>query len=149
MCGIREPGRRGQLLRSWQASTFARHFVEMLRNALQSTRTMGDLSAGTLLYSATFCAGETAAIAVYSSTNGGQNWTYHTTPARRDECTSGKHKGLWEPHFEVIKGGALVMSWSDEIDPFARNIMLDWKMAGTWQSDPDSLRYCAFEVLRS
>ena len=39
-------------------------------------RQVGNLGAGTLLYSASFCAGQTASIDVYASSNEGRNWTY-------------------------------------------------------------------------
>jgi hypothetical protein len=80
----------------------------------QLPRQVGDLSAGTLFYAASFCAGQTASIDIYSSSNGGRDWTYHSTPVRRGECTP--RKGLWEPNFEVAANGALVMFWSDETD---------------------------------
>lgn len=78
-------------------------------------RRVGDLQAGTLLYTASFCVGSTASINVYSSSDEGRSWIYHSNPVMRDECTPGK--GLWGPHFEVTADGALVVFWSDETDP--------------------------------
>jgi hypothetical protein len=79
-------------------------------------RQVGSLQAGTLLYAATFCAGTTASIDVYSSSDEAKTWTYHSTPVQRGDCNSQKHDGLWEPQFEVDSSGALVMFWSDETD---------------------------------
>jgi hypothetical protein len=80
-------------------------------------RSVGELRAGTLLQAATFCAGTIASIDVYSSSDGGRTWTYHSTPVRRGHCNSGIHDGLWEPQFEVDSSDSLVMFWSDETDP--------------------------------
>lgn len=93
---------------------------------------VGNLPAGTLLYSATYSSGVTdspqprvpgaqprtpreqgtPAIEVYVSTDQGAHWTYHSTPVQgRGEKGTG---GLWEPQFTVARDGALVMFWSDE-----------------------------------
>ncbi len=95
-------------------------------------RAVGSLPAGTLLYSATYTmettpdssaaapTGDAAsrreqgvpAIEVYTSSDQGAHWTYHSTPVMgRGEKGSG---GLWEPEFSVARDGALVMFWSDE-----------------------------------
>lgn len=93
---------------------------------------VGNLPAGTLIYSATYASGITPppagapvatrqrnpreegipAIEVYTSSDQGATWTYHSTPVSgRGEKGSG---GLWEPEFVVSRDGALVMFWSDE-----------------------------------
>jgi hypothetical protein len=94
---------------------------------------IGNLPAGTLLYSATYSQVETGApplaatrpngsggmreqgvpaIEVYSSTDQGVHWNYLATPVSgRGEKGTG---GLWEPDFTVSRDGALVMFWSDE-----------------------------------
>jgi hypothetical protein len=83
-------------------------------------RQIGGLKVGTLLYAATFCGGTdkmSAAIAIFTSTDEGKSWAYHSTPLERGSCNSSKDDGLWEPEFEVDASGALVMFWSDETDP--------------------------------
>lgn len=93
---------------------------------------VGKLPAGTLVYSATYASGitpppagapatprqrnpreeGTPSIEVYTSSDQGTTWTYHSTPVSgRGEKGSG---GLWEPEFIVSRDGALVMFWSDE-----------------------------------
>jgi hypothetical protein len=93
---------------------------------------VGNLPAGTLIYSAAYTseitpppAGTpatnrprnpreegTPAIEIYTSSDQGATWTYHSTPVSgRGEKGSG---GLWEPEFIVSRDGALVMFWSDE-----------------------------------
>ena len=74
---------------------------------------VGALAAGTLMFAATYTVNGTPAIEVYSSTNQGASWSYHSTPVQRGDSSH----GLWEPQFEVANDGALVMFWSDETDP--------------------------------
>lgn len=95
-------------------------------------RSVGSLSAGTLLYAATYSlenipksllpeiAAPSAnprrrfvpAIEVYTSSDQGRHWTYHSTPVMGyGEKGTG---GLWEPEFSVARDGSLVMFWSDE-----------------------------------
>jgi len=75
-------------------------------------RDVGGLRAGTLLFSATYDIGDQPAIEIYTSTDEGHHWSYHSTPVSgRGEKGSG---GLWEPEFSVARDGALVMFWSDE-----------------------------------
>ncbi len=95
-------------------------------------QTVGSLPAGTLLYAATYSledvpkslspqtesnAGDphhrgVPEIEVYTSSDQGAHWTYHSTPVMgRGEKGSG---GLWEPEFSVARDGSLVMFWSDE-----------------------------------
>jgi hypothetical protein len=74
---------------------------------------VGALAAGTLMFAATYTVNGTPAIEVYTSTNQGLSWTYHSTPVQRGDSSH----GLWEPEFEVANDGALVMFWSDETDP--------------------------------
>ena len=78
----------------------------------QLPRAVGALRAGTLLYSATYSRDDVPAIEVYVSSDGGHQWSYHSTPVTR-----GDHKGphgLWEPAFAVTRDGSLAMFWSDE-----------------------------------
>ena len=89
---------------------------------------VGDLPAGTLLYSATYVdeaatrasSGSVPSpkfpsvftIDVYASSDQGQHWTYLSTPVSGSgERGAG---GLWEPEFLVANDGSLVMFWSDE-----------------------------------
>jgi len=95
-------------------------------------RAVGSLPAGTLLYAATYAldnvpkslladTGSAAAnpwalgvpaIEVYTSSDQGEHWTYHSTPVMgHGEKGTG---GLWEPEFSVARDGSLVMFWSDE-----------------------------------
>ena len=95
-------------------------------------RSVGSLPAGTLLYAATYAletlpksllpeaaapsanpwARFVPAIEVYTSSDQGQHWTYHSTPVMgHGEKGTG---GLWEPEFSVARDGSLVMFWSDE-----------------------------------
>jgi hypothetical protein len=94
-------------------------------------QSVGNLPAGTLLYSATYSSGDAEpppsaisegattprerglpAIEIYMSSDQGAHWTYHSTPViGRGEKGSG---GLWEPEFTVARDGSLVMFWSDE-----------------------------------
>ena len=73
---------------------------------------VGSLQAGTLLYAASYTSGTVPAIEVYTSTDEGGHWTYHSTPAIG--LGEKGHGGLWEPQFTVARDGALVMFWSDE-----------------------------------
>ena len=104
-------------------------------------RAVGQLRAGTLLQSATFCAGTTASIEVYASSDGGKSWTYHSTPVQRGNCTAGNHHGLWEPEFEVDSGGALVMFWSDETDPCCSQKLAQIRSIDgvTWQDEKNTV----------
>jgi hypothetical protein len=102
-------------------------------------REVGNLSAGTLLYAASFCAGRSASIDVYSSLDGGKDWRYLSTPVRRGECTP--HRGLWEPQFEVSGEGALVMFWSDETDPCCSQKLAQIHSADgvTWKDEKNTV----------
>ena len=73
---------------------------------------VGNLKAGTLLYAPSVKVGNDPAIEVYTSSDEGAHWIYHSTPV----AGSGEkgHGGLWEPEFSVAKDGGLVMFWSDE-----------------------------------
>ena len=75
-------------------------------------QTVGSLTAGTLLFAATYYVGATRAIEVYSSTDNGKSWSYSSTPVSGGDSAH----GLWEPEFSVADDGALVMFWSDETD---------------------------------
>jgi hypothetical protein len=75
-------------------------------------QTVGSLAAGTLIYSPSVQVAGAPAIEIYTSTDEGATWAYHSTPvAGKGEKGKG---GLWEPEFSVAKDGALVMFWSDE-----------------------------------
>ena len=73
---------------------------------------VGSLSAGTLLFAATYFVGASRAIEVYRSTDQGQTWNYSSTPVSGGDSSH----GLWEPQFSIADDGALVMFWSDETD---------------------------------
>ena len=75
-------------------------------------QTVGSLAAGTLIYSPSVKVGDAPAIEIYTSTDEGVHWNYHSTPVS-GAGEKGKG-GLWEPEFSVAKDGALVMFWSDE-----------------------------------
>ncbi len=104
-------------------------------------RAVGQLRAGTLLQSATFCAGSTASIDVYSSSDGGRSWAYHSTPVRRGNCNAANHHGLWEPELEVDSAGALVMFWSDETDPCCGQKLAQIRSLDgvTWQDEKNTV----------
>lgn len=73
---------------------------------------VGSLRAGTLLFSASYERDAQPAIEIYTSSDEGKSWSYHSTPVSgAGEKGSG---GLWEPEFSVAKDGELVMFWSDE-----------------------------------
>ena len=74
---------------------------------------VGSLSAGTLLFAATYFVGASRALEVYQSTDQGQTWNYSSTPVSGGDSSH----GLWEPQFSIADDGALVMFWSDETDP--------------------------------
>lgn len=86
-------------------------------------KTVGQLSAGTLLWAATTCTddqdglkcaapkGKPMAIYIYESVDQGRTWTYWGEPVETDpDRTTG---GLWEPEFAVDNAGELVMFYSD------------------------------------
>lgn len=76
---------------------------------------VGSLQAGTLLYAASYEAGNgtVSAIEIYTSIDQGHTWHYDATPVSGGDVTS---HGLWEPSFTVTNDGALEMFWSDETD---------------------------------
>lgn len=104
-------------------------------------RQVGNLQAGTLLFAATFCAGTTASIDVYSSSDEAKTWTYHSTPVQRGDCNPQKNDGLWEPQFEVDSSGALVMFWSDETDPCCSQKIAQIRSIDgvTWQDEKNTV----------
>jgi hypothetical protein len=76
------------------------------------SQSVGTLPAGTLIFGASVKIGENPAIDLYTSSDQGAHWAYHSTPvAGSGEKGRG---GLWEPEFTIAKDGALVMFWSDE-----------------------------------
>ena len=88
-------------------------------------QTVGTIAAGTILFSADYCEGDVMSTNIYSSSDGGNSWSFLAAPVRGGKCTqnsAGVYRGvsgdgLWEPEFEVASDGALVMFWSDETDP--------------------------------
>ena len=68
------------------------------------------MPAGTLLYAASFFQGEVPAVEIFASHDGGEHWSYLSTPRRAGDA----HHGLWEPEFTVAQDGSLVMFVSDE-----------------------------------
>jgi len=76
------------------------------------SQSVGNLPAGTLIFAASVKVGQEPAIELYTSSDQGVHWAYHSTPvAGSGEKGRG---GLWEPEFTIAKDGALVMFWSDE-----------------------------------
>lgn len=100
---------------------------------------VGELKAGTLLFSGSFIEGTTPAIQVYVSTDEGQTWKYHSTPVKRG---GGPHHGLWEPEFEIAKDGSLVIYWSDETDPCCSQKLTQMRSTDgvTWKDEVDTIR---------
>lgn len=83
-------------------------------------RTVGSVSAGTILFSADYCEGGRMSINIYSSADDGNSWKFLAAPVTGGKCANGKGvagDGLWEPEFEVASDGSLVLFWSDETDP--------------------------------
>ena len=103
-------------------------------------QTVGSLAAGTLLSSASYLYGNTPAIEVYTSTDQGATWSYHSMPVIGGD-TNGPH-GLWEPEFEVASDGALVMFWSDETDPCCSQKLAQIRTYNgtSWQNPTDTVR---------
>lgn len=99
---------------------------------------VGSLASGTLIYAASYFSGSTPAIEVYTSTNQGVTWAYHSTPVVLGDSTH----GLWEPEFEVANDGALVMFWSDETDGCCSQKLAQIRTyTGTsWQDKTDTVR---------
>lgn len=99
---------------------------------------VGSLSAGTLIYAASYLSGVTPAIEVYVSTDEGVSWTYHSTPVIGGDS----NHGLWEPEFEVATSGALVMFVSDETDACCSQKLIQLRTydGKTWQDKTDTVR---------
>lgn len=99
---------------------------------------VGSLSAGTLIYAASYLSGATPAIEVYTSTDEGVSWTYHSTPVVGGDSSH----GLWEPEFEIAAGGALVMFGSDETDACCSQKLIQIRTydGKTWQDKTDTVR---------
>lgn len=102
-------------------------------------KTVGSLRAGTLLFAGSYESGAQPTIEIYTSTDEGLHWTYHSTPVGG----SGEkgHGGLWEPEFSVARDGALVMFWSDETflccsQKLAKIRTLD---GSTWKDESDAV----------
>lgn len=77
-------------------------------------RQVGDMPAGTLLWSASIGQdepGRRMALRVFRSNDVGRTWSYASTIA-----TAPNEKGLWEPEFSIDASGALVAHYSDETD---------------------------------
>lgn len=102
-------------------------------------QTVGELQAGTLLYSGTFVEGETAAIQIYTSTDEGKTWKYLATPVKRGGAP---HHGLWEPEFIIANDGSLVMFWSDETDPCCSQKLSQIRTTDgvTWKDERDTIK---------
>lgn len=98
---------------------------------------VGALAAGTLMFAATYTVNGTPAIEVYTSTNQGLSWSYHSTPVQRGDSSH----GLWEPEFEVANDGALVMFWSDETDPCCSQKLAQIRTYNgqTWQDQSNTV----------
>ena len=100
---------------------------------------VGELKAGTLLFSGTFSEGTTPAIQVYVSIDEGKTWKYHSTPVKRG---GGPHHGLWEPEFEIAKDGSLAIYWSDETDPCCSQKLTQMRSTDgvTWKDEVDTIK---------
>ncbi|WP_033291144.1 sialidase family protein [Amycolatopsis jejuensis] len=74
---------------------------------------VGRLRAGTLLWAASYRqdagAQRRIGIKIWSSRDGGRNWSYLSEAAR-----SHNHDGIWEPEFTVDAGGTLWLHYADE-----------------------------------
>ncbi|GGA26008.1 RICIN domain-containing protein [Dyella nitratireducens] len=98
---------------------------------------VGALAAGTLMFAATYTVNGTPAIEVYTSTNQGVSWSYHSTPVQRGDSSH----GLWEPEFEVANDGGLVMFWSDETDSCCSQKLAQIRTydGQTWQDETNTV----------
>lgn len=103
---------------------------------------VGELKAGTLLFSGTFTEGNSAAVQVYVSADEGRTWKYHSTPVKRGGAP---HHGLWEPDFLLAKDGSLVIFWSDETDPCCSQKLAQMRTTDgvTWKDETDTVRHKA------
>lgn len=99
---------------------------------------VGSLAAGTLISSASYFSGGTPAIEIYTSTDQGHTWNYHSTPVIGGDASH----GLWEPAFEVANDGALVMFWSDETDGCCSQKLAQIRTynGSSWQDATDTVR---------
>ena len=99
---------------------------------------VGSLTPGTLLFAASYFIGQIPAIEVYTSTDQGASWSYHSTPVQGGDASH----GLWEPEFEVANDGALVMFWSDETDACCSQKLAQIRSydGHTWQDRTDTVR---------
>lgn len=99
---------------------------------------VGALAAGTLMFAATYNIGSTYVIEVYTSTNQGLSWTYHSTPVQGGTTST---TGVWEPQFEVANDGGLVMFWSDETDPCCSQKLAQIRSydGQTWQDQTNTV----------
>ncbi len=102
-------------------------------------KTVGQLKEGTLLFSATFVEGTTAAVQIYTSTDEGKTWNYLGTPVKRGGTP---HHGLWEPEFTIAKDGSLVIFWSDETDPCCSQKLTQMRTTDgvTWKDEFDTIK---------
>lgn len=100
-------------------------------------QTVGSLTAGTLLYAATYTQGTQRAIEIYTSSNAGSTWSYWATPKIGGTLT----QGLWEPQFEVALDGALVMFWSDETDSCCSQKLVQMRTYNgtSWQNQQNTV----------
>jgi hypothetical protein len=100
---------------------------------------IGELKAGTLLFSASYYEGTEAAIQIYTSTDEGKSWDYLATPVKRGGTPG---HGLWEPEFLIAKDGSLVMFWSDETDPCCSQKLAQMRSTDgkTWRDERDTVR---------
>ena len=98
---------------------------------------VGSLSAGTLLYAASYFSNSTPAIEIYKSSDQGHTWIYYSTPVVRGDSSH----GLWEPEFTIANDGALVMFWSDETDSCCSQKLAQIRTydGSTWQSETNTV----------
>ncbi len=100
-------------------------------------QTVGSLTAGTLLYAATYQVGSLRKIEIYDSTNAGSTWTNLGTPV----VGGSNGSGIWEPNFEIASDGALVMLYSDETDPCCSQKLSQMRTYNgtTWQAPQNTV----------
>jgi hypothetical protein len=107
---------------------------------------VGDLPAGTLLWSASV-GGDTPAapmsVPIWQSRDRGRTWTYLSTAA-----TAGRPRsqgGLWEPEFSRLDDGTLVCHFSDETDPAHSQKLVAVRTADgiTWNQRRDTVALAA------
>lgn len=88
-------------------------------------RAVGDLPAGTLLWSASVGASDRPmSLRIWRSNDLGRTWSYLS------DCADATNtRGLWEPEFSVAADGQLVCHYSDETDPAQNQKLMEVRSA--------------------